>query len=360
MKPITIFLLLICATHVQGQDSANLTAPLSFTGYLEVYYQYDFRRPENHTRPSFVFSYKRTNEIALNLGFLKGSYSNEKVRANLALMAGTYANANLTNEPGVLKNVFEASAGIRLSKSRNLWMDAGVLPSHIGFESAVGKDCWTLTRSILADNSPYYEAGLRSSYKTTNSQWYFAFLLLNGWQRMERVNGNNTPAFGTQVTFTPSQQLTVNSSTYVGNEFPDSISRWRYFHNFYTTWQISKQAGVCIGFDAGMQQRQKGSSALESWYGLALLLQYTLSQHWSLTGRWEYYKDTYGVIIPAVRSNPFAVQGASLDVDYVVSKNLMWRIEGKGLWSASPNLLIYNTSLRSTVAITTSLCFSLE
>jgi hypothetical protein len=35
------------------------------------------------------------------------------------------------------------------------------MPSHIGFESAIGKDCATLTRSILADNSPYYEAGVK-------------------------------------------------------------------------------------------------------------------------------------------------------------------------------------------------------
>ncbi|MBK8628485.1 MAG: outer membrane beta-barrel protein [Saprospiraceae bacterium] len=28
-------------------------------------------------------------------------------------------------------------------------MDAGIFPSHIGFESAISADNWTLTRSLL-------------------------------------------------------------------------------------------------------------------------------------------------------------------------------------------------------------------
>ena len=39
-----------------------------------------------------------------------------------------------------------ANAGYKLSAKKAWWLDIGVLPSHIGFESAVGKDNWTLTR----------------------------------------------------------------------------------------------------------------------------------------------------------------------------------------------------------------------
>ena len=68
---------------------------------------------------------------------------------------------------------------------------AGIFTSHIGFESAVSKDCWTLTRSILADNSPYYESGARLTYTSNNNKWLISALALNGWQRIQRPAGNS-------------------------------------------------------------------------------------------------------------------------------------------------------------------------
>jgi hypothetical protein len=61
------------------------------------------------------------------------------MRANLALMAGTYAQDNLAAEQDALKYVNEANIGIKISKTKNLWIDAGIMPSHIGWESAIGK-----------------------------------------------------------------------------------------------------------------------------------------------------------------------------------------------------------------------------
>ncbi len=137
-------------------------------------------------------------------------------------MTGTYPNANLATEPGVLKNIYEANIGVKLSSSRNLWLEAGIFGSHIGFESAIGKDCWTLTRSILADNTPYYEAGAKVSYNTPDGKWFLSALVLNGWQRIQRVDGNSLPSFGTQVMFKPTDEITLNSSTFIGTDKPDS------------------------------------------------------------------------------------------------------------------------------------------
>lgn len=360
MKQVITWLLVVGVTSLKAQDTTQVSAPFTFSAYAEVYYQYDFGKPANHTRPSFVYSYNRTNEVAVNLAFLRASYSTQRVRSNLALMTGTYANANLLNERGVLKNVFEANIGMKLTPKANLWLDAGILPSHIGFESAVRKDCWTLTRSILADNSPYYEAGVRTSFKTASDKWYFALLLLNGWQRMERVDGNNTPAFGTQVMFTPTQALTINSSAYAGNEYPDSLRRWRFFHNFYTAWQISNVWGFTVGLDAGMQQHLKGSSTFDLWYGCVLLVRCSPIKNWSLTGRWEKYKDQFGVIIPVISNHYFNAQGVSLNIDYNATKKLLWCLEGKVLWTAEPAISVDNAVRMRSSAITTSLCFSLN
>ncbi|NJM25132.1 MAG: outer membrane beta-barrel protein [Bacteroidia bacterium] len=107
--------LALCAyTAAFGQDEPEDTG-LIISGYAEVYYIYDFNEPADNTRPGFIYSHNRHNEVTLNLGLLKASYNTTKVRANLALMAGTYANANLSAEPGVLKNIYEANIGVKIS-----------------------------------------------------------------------------------------------------------------------------------------------------------------------------------------------------------------------------------------------------
>jgi hypothetical protein len=79
-------------------------------------------------------------------------------------MIGNYAQYNLLTEPTWAQFIYEANVGFKISRKQNVWLDAGIMPSHIGFESAVSADCWTLTRSILAENSPYYETGVKISY----------------------------------------------------------------------------------------------------------------------------------------------------------------------------------------------------
>jgi len=259
MKTKIIIALLLL--HTKGFSQTDTTvSPLTFSGYIETYYPYDSGKPANHIRPSFVYAYNRHNEVNLNLGFMKATYQKENVRANLALMSDTYTNANLVAESGVLKNILESNAGLKISKKKNLWIDAGIFSSHIGFESAIGKDCWNLTRSILADKSAYFETGAKISYTTDNGKWFISGLLLNGWQRIQRVVGNNTPAFGHQLTYKPNAKITLNSSSFIGNDKPDSVRQMRFFHNFYGIFQLTDKLALTNGFNIGAEQKTKGSS----------------------------------------------------------------------------------------------------
>lgn len=322
---------LLATTSAFAQDRAENT--LTISGYAEAYYQQDFNRPLNNTRPGFVYSHNRTGEVALNLVFIKASLNQDRVRANLAVAAGTYMNANYSAEPGVLKNLYEANVGVKLSRTHDLWLDAGVLPSHLGFESAVGKDNWTVTRSLSAENSPYFETGARLGYNSPNGKWYLAALYLNGWQRIQRVDGNTTPTFGHQVTFKPTDRITLNSGSFIGNDKPDSTRRMRYFHNFYALFQVSDQFGITAGFDMGMEQKEKGSDEYHTWYTPVLLAKYAPTDKFSLTARGEYYQDKDGVLIATGTPSGFQTWGYSLNVDYHILSNLVWRTEVRNLSS---------------------------
>lgn len=330
MKPklYAVIFFLFSSVLVLAQEEST-PSPFTVNGYLETYYVYDFNKPANNTRPGFIYSFNRHNEVNLNLGFVRGSYNTDNVRANLAIMAGTYANANLAAEPGVLKNVFEANAGVKISSAKNLWVDAGIFASHIGFESAIGKDCWNLTRSILADNTPYYESGVKLSYTTDDGKWFLSGLILNGWQRIQRVDGNSLPSFGTQITFKPTSSITLNSSSFIGTDKPDSARQMRYFHNFYGTFQVAKNVGLIVGFDYGVEEKSPVTTAKNSWLSPVVIARFTLSDKLAIGVRAEYYQDEHGVIIATGTPNGFKTTGLSANLDYQVLPNALWRIEAR-------------------------------
>lgn len=330
MKAVSFIILLsLFILNSFSQDVAKVASPLTISGYGDVYYSYDFNKPYNHQRQPFMYAFNRHNEVNLNIGMIKASYNTQNIRSNLGLMAGTYVNDNMAAEPGVLKNIYEANIGVKLSKTKNLWIDAGVFASHIGFESAIAMDCWTLTRSIMAENSPYFETGAKITYTTDDNRWMLSALILNGWQRIQRVDGNNTPAFGHQLVFRPNARITLNSSSFIGNDKPDKEKQMRYFHDLFGQFQLTDKFGVTAGFDIGWEQAEKGSSSYNRWHTFALLGKYALSDKMSLAGRVEYYKDENGVIIATETPNGFETWGYSLNFDYLISDAAIWRVEAR-------------------------------
>ena len=358
MKIIITAFIAFGFTAIYAQEVEKEKSPLTFSGYLETYYSYDFNEPANHTKPGFIYNHNRHNELNLNIAFAKVNYVKDNIRGNLAIMAGTYAQYNLAAEQDLLKNVFEANVGVKISSKHNLWVDAGIMPAHIGFESAIGKDCQTLTRSILADNSPYFEAGVKIGYTSPSEKWYLAGMYLNGWQRIQKIDGNQTPAFGTQITYKPSAKTTLNWSTYVGNEQPDNERKWRYFHNLYGQFKVTEKTNLTAGFDIGSQQNANKSEKYDIWYTPVLILQHKPTEKIQLAIRGEYYDDEKGVIIASGTPNGFQTYGFSANFDYLVSENVMFRIEARNLTSKDEVFLKTGNPTYSNTFITTSMAIS--
>ena len=354
MKMILIGIALMISTQIMAQDS---TGSLIFSGFVEAYYQYDFNKPSDNNRPGFIYSHNRHNEFNLNLGYLKANYTADRVRANLALAAGTYMNANYAAEPGVLKNIYEANAGVKLSKKKNLWFDAGIFGSHIGFESAHSPSCWSLTRSIMAENSPYFEAGAKLTYTSDNGKWLLSGMALNGWQRITRVNGNSLMSWGTQIQYKPSDKILLNYSTFIGTDKPDNARLSRLFHNFYGVFNITNKIGLTTGFDIGTEEKSPGSDDKNTWYTPIVILKYNIGDKWTIAARGEYYSDEKGVIISTATPNGFKTTGLSLNVDYAPAKNLLVRVEARNLNSKDEIFVKpsgttnHNTFITSSIAV---------
>jgi hypothetical protein len=351
-------LLLSAALSTAGCTYAQDEPKIKVSGYLETYYGYDFNKPSDNNRPGFIYSHNRHNEVNLNLGFIKGSFETGTVRANLAVMAGTYANANLAAEPGVLKNIYEANAGLKLSKTINLWVDAGIFSSHIGFESAVSKDCWVLTRNISSENTPYYESGAKLSYGTNDGKFSAVLLYLNGWQRINRLNGNSKPAGGLQLTWKPTDKITVNYSNYMGTEGADEVRVNRFYHNVYGIFQLTNRFGLTVGFDYGTQEKAKDSEGRNEVLSPVAIAQYILADKWKVAGRVEHYQDKNGVFLTTGTPNGFKTTGYSLNLDYAPISNAVVRLEGK-VYDSKDKVFIRNQNpVNTNAAVTASIAVS--
>ena len=318
---LVMTLLILFVPRSIGQMGPGAATQVS--GVVDTYFAYAFTRPETRDR-SFSTQPLRHNEFALNLAMIDVHYGGEGIRGRFAFQTGTYVQSNLAAEPSLLKNVLEASAGIMIA--REVWLDAGIIPSHIGFEGIISRDNWNYSRSILADYSPYYQAGVSLSAQLSPNLLVRA-LVLNGWQNI--METNDSKAVGTQVQFRPHPAILLNWSTFVGNEQPDSVaSRLRLFSDFYATIDVSSHTSFAIVFDIG-GQKQMASDGYDSWYASSLMARYRLTSDWSVGGRVEYFDDRMGVLVPTGTPENFRTWSASSNVDYSPVPSLLWRVEGR-------------------------------
>lgn len=322
-------IILFAAITCWSQDSTSKKY-FKFSGFADIYYQYDFNQPVTLDRPNFLYNHKRHNELNINLALLKLSYEQKKLRANLGIMAGSYVQYNLSAEPGFFKPIYEANIGYTFSDK--LSIDAGIFPSHIGVESAISKDNWNLSRSMLAENSPYFETGIKVTF-TPNKKWTTTLLLLNGWQNIKETN--RSKAFGTQIQYKPNEKWLFNSSTFIGNEKPNTAKQLRLFHNFYATYTPSNKIGLSLLLDAGAEKKYQ-SPGYNNWLGAAVLIKYSPLKNWSAAGRVEYYKDKNDVLIFTIIPAGFKTWGYSLNIDYQPTKYLVFRTEARYFNSSEP------------------------
>jgi Putative beta-barrel porin-2, OmpL-like. bbp2 len=319
----TLYLLIVSNT-ILAQDSSKV----SFSGYTEIYYQFDFDKPQNHQRPFFLYNHKRHNEVNVNLALAKVNYASKNVRANIGLMTGNYLQYNLAAEPQIFQYVYEANVGVELSKKNKIWLDAGIMPSHIGFESAVSADCYTLSRSLLAENSPYFETGIKLTKTNQKENFFISVLYLNGWQRIQKPDGFSKPSFGLQINGKPNKKLTLNYSNFVGTDKPDSVNAFRTYHNFYAIYETNSKTSLIAGFDVGTEKKAV-------WYSPVLILKKVLAQKAALAIRAEWFKDKNQIMQTTGTQNGFNVVGLSMNYDYAFASTILFRIEAKNYFSNS-------------------------
>lgn len=336
-KVFFIYLLFSVTVTAQIDNIWHQKPQINIMGFVDAYYVYDFNKPAGNSQ-DFFFNHNRHNEFNINNAVAFITLNHQKYRINLALHAGTYAQDNYAHEQVKLSALHKANVGISVNNKNTLWLNAGIFGSHMGFESMLSIDKKTLTRPYVAENSPYYLSGVKLTYNH-GEKWEFSAIVSNGWQRIQRVEGNSMPSGGTQVVFKPSVKFLLNWSTFATIEFPDSLRRMRYFRNLYANFKLGKKVPVITGFDFGIEQEFYKSVSYNEWITPVTIARYDNNLQWGFAFRCEYFYEVFRTIIPVQpNTNEFKTIAAYINSDFHPSSNVAMRIEGRYL-SSSENVL---------------------
>jgi hypothetical protein len=334
MSVLMLGVILPGAAAAQAPEDSTAVR-VSFGAFVDAYYAYDANQPPAIDR-AYTTQPARHNEFNVNLAHVEVRLAGDDIRGRLALQAGTSVQSNYLGEPAIGtvsgaslgRHIQEGWAGARLGKG--LWVDAGIFFSHIGSESWLSRDNLTYSRSLVADYSPYYQAGVKATWSAT--QKLTAQLdLVNGWQNISENNGGKSAGVRLDYAFSP--RVTASLYNLAGNEQPDSLpSRVRLFQGASLRVAPSDRTTLVATFDYGWQEGP-GDEDGSSWYGFALIGHYRISPKVAVAARIERYDDGDQVIIVTGSPNGFQVSGASLGVDVAPSGTLLWRTELRGFQS---------------------------
>lgn len=338
MKKIFLNFILLFATYsVFAQtDSTKSSKKFFIEGYLDTYYAYDFSNPVSRDRPYFVSS-ARHNELTINLMYVSFRYETSRFRAKLAPGFGTYMNANYAAEPQSLKNLVEANVGIKLSKTKEIWLDAGVLGSPFTNENAMSMQHLCYTRSYAPEYVPYYVSGARLTLPLSSKlTWYL--WIINGWQQIQDVNSQKS--FTSQLEFRPTEKLLFNWNVYVGDE-RSAVSpnfRTRYFFDLYMVYnqngKFSATACAYIGNQKSLNNKNEEQDLI--WSQANVSVRYRFNESWSVSSRLEYFDDPKSVQMTSINNSADGFQASSftLGLNYAIESNILLRFEGRSFRSS--------------------------
>lgn len=285
------------AVILVAQADAGAAAPvLQLHGFVDLLYGLNTNRPADHTSfiPGTGTTARRANELNLNAAAIDLSLDPRPVGFHLTIAFGSGPDVVHASEPAgsasgvdVWRYVYQASVSYVVPVGAGLRLEAGIYPSHIGFESFFSKDNWTYTRGWMGEFSPYYQAGVYASY-AFDSHWSAQLHFLNGWQTIG--DNNRAKAVGTQLAWT-NDRISVALNTFAGPELPGDDSDWRLFGDTTAQFKVTPWLTLGATADVGWQDRPQGAAL---WHGAAVLGRAALSSRVAIAARLEYYDDRDG------------------------------------------------------------------
>jgi hypothetical protein len=309
-------LLFLAATHAHAQ---------TVDGWLDGDYAHNSVHPDSELNfyPGIGTTGERADQLALNVAALQIVRDPKPFGFHLTLVAGDSADVVHAAEPNrATRYIYQASVTF---DAKVVQLEAGVYPSHIGFEGYFTKDNWNYTHGWLGELSPYYQTGIKVA-RTFNPHWSAQVHVLRGWQNISDPHAPK--ALGTQIAYSDAN-LSASFNTYLDNH--------RKFGDLLATYKVTPKLNLGASFDQGHQSPA-------NWLGAGVWARYALDDRNALAFRAERFRD------PDAGISSFAqtLSEETLTYELRPRKHLILKFEGRRDHSTAP---VFNNSTDQTLAI---------
>ncbi len=282
-------------------------------GYVDVYAAYNANRPADGASflPGTGTTAKRAGEIGLGQAALGVSLDPAPVGFNLTLHVGSGATILHEAEPvgpglgpGAWNLVQRATVAGKVPIGRGLIVEAGIMPSHLGFEGYASQGNWSYTRSWMAEYSPYFQTGVRLEYEVAPA-FTAGLYLVNGWQTVGDVNRGKS--VGARLAY-EGERLIVAIAGLAGPEQPNDDTSVRAIADLHAVVKATGWLRLAAAVDVGVDHRSPsralvpgedaaaGVPSAAGWYGVAGYARAAVLPFLSVAARGEVFGDPRGAV----------------------------------------------------------------
>lgn len=288
---------------------------LTFGGYLETFYSYNFNRPSNNVNALRGFDFLANSLTVSNMVLATDAKFNN-FSTRLAINVGMTPSQFYKQEPTTPASflipslnsstwsfIQEAIVNYDFLQVKGLSLQMGImatpigiegLPSFQSWESSMAnptmhkkdyRENWNFSRSNAFIHLPDYHSGIRLLFSPTTKSTY-SFYVINGQNMITDNNRSKTIALS--YLWTPNSKTHFSALYMGGNERPTDYQikdTWRHLFDFHTRFNLSKKFTFMAQLVPGMETSARGTN---KFLISALYLKYKTSMNSYLAFRYEH------------------------------------------------------------------------
>ena len=335
---------------------------------FDGYYDYDFDHPIGRVQYlraydvlSNAFSVNQADVVfALDPDVPNGRRYGVRVDLQFGQATSTLQ-GNPANEPRpeIYRNLFQAYGTYVVPLGKGLTVDFGKWSSSLGIEGNYTKDQVNYSRSFFFNYLPFYQMGLRTSFKV-NDKLALNYWVVNGTNQAEPTNSFKDELFG--FTAQPTKKILWNVNYYLGQDHPDRQVATNcttpvqpglcfqaitpapdgkiHIFDSYVTWNATPKLSLSLEGDYVIEREWAHagpgeSSAPSHVDGGAAYARYQLTPKMALGGRTEYLSDRGGLFSGTTQ----ALKEFTGTYEYKFGEGFLARAEYRRDWSNVPYFL---------------------
>lgn len=358
MKSIFITALLLFSSFVysfaqtdnKSQSGLSWLNNFKLQYYIDCYYTYDlgvnyiYADEDINSRP-FASTCPFANEFRINKTYFLLDFNYDRYRARFGLQYGDIPLLLAPTEKFLIKNIKQASFGIKLNNS--WWLDFGYMLNPMGVETSEQANI-LISNSIGGFGQPGNLIGIRASFNPSE-KFSLGMMLFNSYNLVTTTD--DTKSLGFNFQYNPTKNLSLNYLTQV-NAPPNFAGPTKTFcyNNFFITWDFLQRLTLIFQYDFAFQSNSyipKGDTAEQNKTanGMSGMLQLNiqLAKKLTMAGRIEFISDPSKIIMQSAfgSSQGFIGLGDAIGISYSPFEHTYFRAEYSYLALNQP-LIYYN------------------